>query len=281
MSKKQKALLACQIFCAFILAILPFIGPSAISRYPQDDFRHYAINVLFNYRVYFVIVCGLVVAVVPAIKDIFYPRRQQKEMRAKIMDTMMEELFKGDRQNVRITVFKDANGLRHLWIYLILLWKKARSWKLPWPPWGKYIYARERQGTEFPLSRTFFHYSKHTRKRCQGVAGIVRQSEEEVILKGLPDLENIDLSQIDMSKKRTADVRLVREYMDKAHLRDFETLKRVHKPARHLCGNILQNRKGAVKGVLVIDSWQDNCPFDDESVMKRLSYYLTLFAPTM
>ncbi len=281
MSKKQKALLALQIVSAFILAVLPFVDQSRLSRFTGDSFGRDLFTLLYEHKTAFAIVCGIVVAIVPALKDIFYPRTKNKEMRTKIMDTMMEELFKGDRQNVRITVFKDANLLRHLWIYLILLGRKAKSWKLGWPSWGKYVYVKERQGTEFPLSKTFFYYSPHTRKKCQGVAGIVRQSQEEIIVKDLPDLDHIDLTRLDMNKKRSADVKLVREYMEKGHIRDFETLRRVNRPARHFYGNILQNSEGAFRGVLVVDSWQDQCPFDDESVMKRLSYYLTLFAPTM
>lgn len=281
MSRKQKALLVLQIVCAFFLAVLPFINQTSGFRYPEHDIRRQILDFVYTYRPYFAITCGVVVALVPAIKDIFYPRKQHREMRRKLMDAMMEELFQGDRQNVRITVFKDATGLRHLWIYLVVLSRKFKSWKLPWPAWGNYIYVKERQGTEFPMSKTFFHYSRHTRKKCQGVAGIVRQSQEEIILKDLPDLDHIDLKTIDMNKKRSSDVKLVREYMEKGYIRDFETLKRVHRPARHFYGNILQNNEGAFKGVLVIDSWQDESPFEDEGVMKRLSFYLTLFAPTM
>lgn len=280
MSRKQKALLAIQIICAFVLAILPFIDQTVIS-HAEDAIRRQFYTLLYAHKTYLTIVCAAVVATVPALKEILYPRKQHKAMRVKIMDTMMEELFEGDRQNVRITLFKDANGLRHVWIYTILVWRKIRMWKLPWPPWGKYVYVKERQGTEFPLSKTFFYYSPETRKKCQGVAGIVRQSQEEIVVKDLPDLDEVDLTQIDMNKRKAANVKIVRDYMEKGHIRDFETLRRIHRPARHFYGNILQNIDGAFKGVLVIDSWQNHCPFDDESVMKKLSFYLTLFAPTM
>lgn len=281
MTKAQKALLALQTFCAFILALLPFIDHERINSYTEDDIRKHLYHILYDYRFGTTILTALVVSVVPALKDIFYPRQKNKELRFKIMDTMIEELFDGDRQHVRITVFKDANIFVHFWIYLRLLLRNLREKKFKLPPRGKYICVKERRATEYEHSKTFLYYSPDTRKRCHGVAGHVRQSLEEIVVKDLPDIENINLKELDMSKRRSADVRNVRKYMENGHLRDLGALRRINKLARHFYGNILQNSQGTPKGVLVIDSWQRNCPFDDPAVMKKLSFYLALFTPTM
>lgn len=281
MTKRQKALLALQMVCAFILAVLPFVDQDRINSHPEADIRKHLYQALFTHKIYFALFGALVVSIIPAIKDVFYPRQKNTQMRTKIMDTMIEELFKGDRQNVRITVFKDANIFMHFWIYLRLLIRNLRLKQFRLPPRGKYIYVKERRATEFQRSKTFLYYSPDTRKKCHGVAGHVRQSLEEIVVKDLPDLEDVDLKQLDMTKKRSADVKNVRKYMEDGHLRDIDTLKRINKLGRHFYGNILQNNQGIPRGVLVIDSWQRNCPFDDPSMMKKLSFYLALFTPTM
>jgi hypothetical protein len=281
MSKTQKALLVLQILCALLLAAVPFIDQDRVNNYTEDDLRKHLYHLLYDYRFPTTLISALVIAVVQTVKDVFYPRQKNQEMRFKIMDTMIEELFYGDRQHVRITVFKDANVFMHLWIYLRLLVRNLRAKKYRLPPKGKYIYVKERRATEYEHSKTFLYYSPDTRKKCHGVAGHVRQSLEEIVVKDLPDIEHINLNELDMNKRRSADVRNVRKYMENGHLRDLETLRRINKLARHFYGNILQNSDGTPKGVLVIDSWQANCPFDDPSVMKKLSYYLSLFTPTM
>jgi hypothetical protein len=281
MTKIQKALLLLQIFCALILAALPFIDQDRINSYTEDDIRKHLYHMAYDYRFSTTIISALVLAVSSAIKDFFYPRQHNKEIRFKIMDTMIEELFDGDRQHVRITVFKDANVFMHSWIYLRLLIRNIRANHFRLPPRGKYIYVKERRATEYEHSKTFLYYSPETRKKCHGVAGHVRQSLEEIVVKNLPDIEHIDLKDVDMTKRRYADVQKIRKYMENGHLRDLETLKRLNKLARHFYGNILQDSQGTPKGVLVIDSWQDKCPFDDPAVINKLSFYLALFSPTM
>lgn len=281
MNKKQKALLAFQIFCAFVLAFLPFVDQSRIERHAEDGLRKHLYIFVYTYNLWIAVICGLIVAVIPAIKDIYYPRQQHKIMRRKIMETMMQDLFGNNMGSVRITVFRDANMFRHALIYAKLLLENLKSnvWKLPRK--GKYIYIKERLGTEFTESKTFFYYSPETRKKCQGVAGVVRQSLEEIVVKNLPDIETIDLSTVNIKSRKSSDSKKVLEYMDNGHVRDLETLKRIHVRAKHFYGNILQNSDGTPKGVLVIDSTLPECAFEDPSVMEKLSNYLTLFTPTM
>jgi len=284
MTKKQIALLIVQIICAFILAVLPFVDQARIDSYTEDDIRKHLYHLFYDYRGWWAVVSALVVSTIPTVEALFNPRKKNKEVRANIMDTMMEDLFPGDRQNVRITVFRDAGINTHIWIYVKLYLLNARRQKYRLPPKGKYICVKERQGTEFKGSKTCLYYSPETRKKCHGVAGVVRQSLEEIVVKDLPDVDQIDLSrysQTDIATKRTAEVKKIRKYMENGHLRDIEALKRINKLARHFYGNILQNSQGTPKGVLVIDSWQQKCPFDDPAVMKKLSFYLALFTPTM
>ncbi|HEY6243073.1 MAG TPA: hypothetical protein VIX17_03965 [Pyrinomonadaceae bacterium] len=281
MSWKQRVLLTLQIVCAVGLVFLPFIDKDLANQYGEEDIRKHLLSLIARHKVFIGISAGSFAALVPLLKDVLYPRQKNKEMRTKIMDTMLEELFDGNRQEVRITVFTDAGPWRRLWIFLRQLYRnvRARTWKLP--PRGNYIYIKERRGNEFPNSKTFLYYSPDTRKKCHGVAGLVRQSLEEIVVKNLPDLDHIDLKKLDMTNKRKDDVKKVRRYMEESHLRDLEPLMRINKLARHIYGNILENQEGIPKGVLVIDSWQQNCPFDNPGVMTKLSYYLTLFSPTM
>jgi HJR/Mrr/RecB family endonuclease len=142
---------------------------------------------------------------------------------------------------------------------------------------GKYIVANERLGSEFSESRTYFYYSPDTRKKCQGVAGIVRQSLEVLVVNNLPDIEAIDLATIDMTKRKTTQVKEVLRYMDEGHIRDFETLKRLHRRARHFYGNILTDKVGDPKGVLVIDDTGAQSPFTEATVAK-LGFYTKLLS---
>lgn len=104
----------------------------------------------------------------------------------------------------------------------------------------------------------------------QGLSGI--------IVPDLPNLENIDLSTVNLNNNRSTTTRVVREYMREGYVNDFEALKRINKKARHIYGNILDN--GEPKGVLVIDSFLENS-FLSEAVISRLTYYAIIVGATM
>ena len=202
-------------------------------------------------------------------------------MRERIMEIMMRELFDNNRDEVRITIFKDTNTYRHSLIYLKLCGARWKSGKVLPPRWGKFICIKERlRGADFTKSKTFFRFSD-SRKSSEGIAGQVRTSFAVVVRGGLPDISDIDLTKIDIQQKRQGDVKRVRDYMALGYVTNFETLKRINVKSKHFYGNILQNSSGDPKGVLVIDSIQAQNPFDNSAILQQLSYYQELFTPTM
>jgi hypothetical protein len=280
MTKKQFLIWIVQIVLFACLGALQFVTPNSGGQ--QDGFAKTLCLFIYQNRLVISITLGLIFAIITGWKTLFYPRKRAKEIRQRIMQAMLDELFDGDKNNYRITIFKNANLFRRLKIYRIQIKECFKCWrrgeKIIHPKRGKYVYVWERLGTEHTNSKTFFYYDSETAKTCQGVAGAVMQGLSGIIVPDLPNLENIDLSTVNLNNNRSTTTRVVREYMREGYVNDFEALKRINKKARHIYGNILDN--GEPKGVLVIDSFLENS-FLSEAVISRLTYYAIIVGATM
>lgn len=69
--------------------------------------------------------------------------------------------------------------------------------------------------------------------------------------------------------------------MKLSYLRDnFEALVRIKKKARHIYADALCDQAGEFKGVLVIDAFTEESPFN-ETVRNNMSYYLKILGTTL
>lgn len=276
MKRTQQLSLVVLIIFQVVIGVLQFINQEKVNE-QQPGILKYILAFLLAWNLYIAFFGTVTITSLTLLKNFFEPRQLKKEMRKKIMDTMMDEVFNNERGQIRITIFKDVNFTKHMWLFVKQL--IGNTIKRRRTNWGGYVSVRERLGSEFTKSNTYFYFSPDTREKCQGVAGTVRQSYEEVIVPDLPDIRSINLDTIDIKGKK-ADDKLVREYMRRGLIKDLDTLKRLNSRARHVYDSVLQNSDGKPRGVLVIDSIQDVNPFVEE-VPKKLSHYLQLFSPTM
>ena len=181
----------------------------------------------------------------------------------------MQELFNNDKNNIRITIFKDASWLKKIRILVHMCLRFEN------PIYGDYVYVWDRLGTEHPNSKTFFYFNDQTQKGCEGIAGKVRQKKEEIVSPKLPDLKDIDL----FDRNAINNPKIVK-YMKDGHIDNIETLRRLNIKSTFIYGNVLFNQKGEVKGVLVIDSFLKHSPFN-ESVRENLRYYIKMLSTAL
>lgn len=259
-----------------ILVILCIAGLSFLSPGAEGDTGAKAVFLtdVYGQRFAIAIVLALTLELLNILRNyLSRPSNLTKEIRQTIMDAMMGELFRNDTWNFRISIFKDASFLRNRWMYLKRFFSSKTAWK---EISQKYVYVWDRLGR--PNSKTCLRFHASKEKRCEGVAGQCRHTGLDLLVEDLPDLSKIDLLAIDILG-RTHQAKVVRHYLDDGYV-NMQTLKSLNRKARHLYGNVLTDEKGNIKGVLVIDNFEQVSPFDDE-VLKKIPYYLKIIASTL
>lgn len=226
----------------------------------------------FENRAWLALVLGVASGLLTSAVILFQPYITQSKFRDSLMDGIFEQVLDNDKTKARITLFRDAGLFRRLWFKFLDffgLWK--RQWKIKdilkycWE--AKYIYIFKRWGTEHKNSRTHFCFNSETASRCQGLAGQVRQREEEIIV-SLPSLEGIDLNTVDENDLT------IKEFMKKGYISDFKVLRSINRIAPFIYGNIISVSGGKKKYVLVIDSWAKTSPFRSPLKRKFLSNFV-------
>lgn len=199
------------------------------------------------------------------------------------MEVILSDCFGNNNRDVRITIFRDHQRAYCFSIYVYALIRFYLAWvtrrRPTLPKRGRYIYAKERNGTEFPSSRRSFFYNPETEKECEGIASVVWQSKMKSVVEDLPDIRDVNLDKLNL-RSRSKEAGKVREYMKASHIRDLATLKQLNRRATHLYADVIWDEARKPKGVLVIDSVQHISPFTNEVIM-RLEHYIRLFTPAI
>lgn len=263
-----------KIFLFAVYGALEFITPTTFGE--QEGFSKNTAAFIDKNRFWIFLFSGIIYAIVEFtyIYIPLSPTKQAAGFRQQIMETMLEELFENDKNNVRITIFKDAGFWRKCRICLSRYFKKEPF------KWSSFIYVWERLGTEHPNSKTYFYFNPETIKDCEGIAGRVRQSKAELFVEDLPNIEPIDLKKLRFLDKNSTEVKTIKSYMSKGYVDDARTLIRLNRHSRHIYGAVLTDKLGDFKGVLVIDSFNSYSPFDWET-RQNIGYYLKLIGQTM
>ncbi len=211
------------------------------------------------------------------------PRTERAKLRLSILGAMRDDLFGGEKQLLRATIFKDCGYWKSFQCYWRLFFRamkmKLAGKEAELPKLGNsYIMVWNRIGTEYPNSKTFLMVSKDTREKCDGIAARIRQSTETIIVHSLPDIQNFDLS--DINHGNIPDN--VKEYVQKTYT-SLDTLRRLNRRALHYYGEIIYDQKinkGKPIGVLIVDSWQKENPFTEE-LKPKVQRYLQILGQLM
>ena len=226
------------------------------------------------------IIIALLASLLPIYKEYVGPKQIKNNVKTTIMETISSNVFDGDQLNIRITIFKDISWFRLFTMFLRENLTHPIRWfkdgKKPPPKFGSYIITSKRIGSENPNPNTYFYFSLKTHKECEGIAGYVRNTRGEFIEENLPNLNHLNLEDIDLTRN-TIDAKNVKKYMERGKIKDIETLKRLQIKARHFYGNALYNSKSELVGVLVIDCDQEQSPFS-ETTISKLGGFVKLFS---
>lgn len=257
-----------------LLGSLQFVERTQFKDGEALGVKAHLLNTLYEYRLPISLLIGIGYVLVSTARGI-KPSRDAKEVRQTIMEALLEELFANDRRHVRITIFRDATLARRIWIYVKRLFSGTGG---AYKEFGNYLLAWERLGST--RSSAFFKFDMVHETNCLGIAAVARHRLEGTLVEDLPDINQIDLECPEMANKKTKKYTLVHNYMNRSYLgKDLETLRRINRKALHIYGNVLSNRDGKFKGVLVVDSIKQNSPFSD-TVLENLPYYEKIISET-
>lgn len=261
-------------------------------RYLTNDYIKSIQSPLFKFILEFLLknrlgvsaVIGFILALSAYSGIILEPRREKSRIRERIVRRINAELFEQDLKQHRITLYTEVGYLRawihHIYsaLYHLIRYPKKFSLYLHWLPVGKYLIIDKRAGLQYPKSTTMFRVEENEERKCQGVIGVIRFQKAAVLVENLPDIQSINLDDVNIRGRRRADTKKVLEYIKKGylHLKDFTLLKKMNIKARHFYGIVIRNRKADVWGVLLADSTALNSPFDEITRRRFCSFAITL-----
>jgi hypothetical protein len=240
------------------------------------------VKLAYDWKLLELILLAVAIPVFTLQKEQFGPKQIKSAMKRTIMETIINDVFDGDKIHTRVTIFREVSWVRLCGMLISnavrhpIQWLKKRGKGVP--KLGRYLKVVNRIGTENEKSSIYFYFSKQTSRHCEGIVGLARQTETEIRVEDLPDISGVDLTTVDLtSKSQTA--KKVKLYMNRGRIEDIETLKRLHVRARHFYANVLYNSNSEPVGVLVIDNNEPISPFTADRVDK-LSAFVKLLSPT-
>lgn len=263
-----------------MLASLQFLTLELVDQ-SKEKTIYSILEYIHSNKLEFSVILSLSIVFIGSIDRLLLPRKYSTNLRKTIIDTMIKELFDDDALELRVTLFRDAGFFRNNYYRAkdkIGFIKNKSSSTISFKQLfaKQYLYVHQRVGVEYSKSKTYFSYSDKSHRDCQGIVGVVRHNLERVIVKDLPNIDNVSLDSVDLNRKRTSVVRDIRDYMAKTYISDFHTLKRLNKKARHYYGDVAYSKSGEPVGVIVIDSFKDISPFSDDTINKLGLYYKIL-----
>src|SRR6266511_1937466 len=115
MTKKQFLFWLTQTVLVTILGGLRFVERDSGG---DSQIRSMIAIFVYDHRLFISISLVFVIEVLAGWKELISTRKKAKEIRQKIMDAMLEELFSRDKNNYRISIFRRATIFRRLRIYI-------------------------------------------------------------------------------------------------------------------------------------------------------------------
>ena len=266
MAKWKYAAIIINFFCTLFLVLLPLIDDQTIRTVDNPIFKAFLLSCKDN-KFYCALLPAIVIAGFNGFSFLILPTRTLRTARLNILTVIYSDVFKNDNK-IRITLFEDASFIRNCWYnFQLALHQLMRHPgklfnSLEWP---RYIYVKQRVGIMHPNSKTYLRFSTDTEKKSMGVAGRVRYEKSYKYVRNLPDIHDIDLSEIDIKNNRSPVTRTVREYMRRSFMRgNFRALKRMNCKAQQIYGFYVEDNANIPSGVLVIDVFKNNWDIGDK-----------------
>jgi hypothetical protein len=274
-------LLSLTVIGLIIKDILKFCTPEYIYSI-QNPFWKLFLGFVAVYQIQITITLTACLALISGKGHILEPRNKINKIKKGIVERVNLELFNNDLKNNRVTLFKEIGYFRACYHHFIAaayhLFECPEKFLLycRWLPRGRYLIVDTRVGLECPKSTTMFRVEANIEKKCEGVVGFIRYSKSLAVITDLPDLSAIDFDKVDVKNGRTGLDHKVRSYMARGYIRNFETMKKIHRHARHFCGTIIQNREGKIWGVLLVDSTDETSSYSKAKKERFESFAITL-----
>lgn len=280
--RKRTVALIINIICVFLLTFLQIFDHADLSAYSNHPLLTTILKFLLENKLVVVTASALWVSVYGVIPITLYTRKTRNELKKKFLSRILTELLAGDAETHRVTLFKEicylhAFVLNYIGLIKHLLCdKRWRSRLYLYPPkYGRYLVVDERQGQHYNKSSTMFRVAQHSIEECDGLAGLIRYKGTSVCLPELPKIDDIDFSKIKIIDEiKVASIRKkVDTYMTDGFIKDFNTLRKMHRKSRHFFGTVITKKVGgSYWGVLLIDSISTDNPFTTE-VQKRFNSF--------
>ncbi len=273
-------ILVINAFITVILGSLSYLNDQTINRYSQFGIVNTGLAFLYHNSFECAIICIVTVAVLHAISSYYLPFQDSRKQRKNFIQKLMDHLFDNQHDQIRITIFKDTYYLTILLTFfknsIKQIWKRNYLYRFPKP--GNYIQAKHREGVHYPNSNTYFKFSKNIHTECEGIAAVSRHNQVDEIRTNLPNIRSFNFEN---KKKlgRSKEDRMIKDYMDQCCIHDLNTLKRIQLPPRHIYSTPIMQRNGKPCGVLVVDSIQEESPFDD-TICKGIRAFSDLIGTT-
>lgn len=166
--------------------------------------------------------------------------------------------------------------IRNYWYLIVHLIFYKEKWKLykKIPRFGRYLIVDTRCSQYYKRSSTMFRIEENRSDLCNGIAAYIRCRETSVSVPDLPNINDIDLTNINNVQEIQPPNRQedVRRYMQEGFINDFLTLRKMHRKALHFYGTIITRKDGSPWGVLLVDSICERTPFTKE-IQKRVNSF--------
>lgn len=178
-----------------LLSSLQFVEPIPQNGFAEAGLTDHIQNTLYTYRLWAVIILSLGSAVLSGWGNLYRPKQELAKIRLTVLETIHDELFNGDRRNIRITIFKDMSLFRKIrfniqWIVSGFKGPRVKIF------FQSYIFAWGRLKSHWV--GTFLEYDKNDENKCIGLASVARHQEGTTHVFNLPDISDIDLTSINL-----------------------------------------------------------------------------------
>lgn len=279
----SKFILAVNTICVFVISVLPFLCVEELET--RSVIVTTLVKILLYNKLLTVVFCSGWIAIFSLLPKWIFPSLEKKRLKKKLLKRITDDLLDKDKQNHRVTLFREVSyieaWLRNYWALILhCLWWRKKNWKAycKRPKYGRYLVVDMRYGNFYEKSFTMFRVVTDDEKNCTSVAGYIRFQQAKAFLKDLPDIVDIELASCDsIDKVSPKKLRKgIREYMEKGFIKDFDTLRKLHRKARHFYGTIIEGKDSKIWGVLLIDSTSKEHPFTDNLQMRFNSFAITL-----
>jgi hypothetical protein len=229
-------------------------------------------------------VLTVILTVCDFLRDYIESRNSEEKVVAKILDDLSKTLFpQGGRQN-RITLFKRTEGWRTFCWGLIRLpiFKRTHKWRALWrTKWrDSYlsVYMRP-MDTKGRRSTAAFRVSDESQE-CEGIAGQIWDDAGQKIVIDLPRMDQNAIRRIRSQSELDADP-TIKAYASSINMLNYKSLDACDHFARHFFGTLIRKSDGEPWGVLLLDSFEDKCPFTidgkpAETFVQRFNDYAKL-----